>query len=148
MCIRDSTDPVRDGAGNYNDRTGAAPELPQLKANLQIGWSRGNHTLTTITRYVDSLDNYDGPLFTHLDYFGGFYRPAGIQETNIKAWTQLDANYTYRGVEVFDGELSFTIGGRNLTDREPQRSPEFAGVLGALHDPLNRVFYARAVYDF
>ena len=36
--------------------------------------------------------------------------------------------------------------GRNLTDREPQRS-EFAGVLGALHDPLNRVFYARAVYD-
>ena len=142
------TDPVRDGAGNYNDRTGAAPELPQLKANLQIGWTMGNHSLQTITRYVDALDNYDGPLFTHLDYFGGFYRPAGIQETNIKAWTQLDANYTYRGVEVFDGELSFTIGGRNLTDREPQRSPEFAGVLGALHDPLNRVFYARAVYDF
>ena len=142
------TDPVRDGAGNYNDRTGAAPELPQLKANLQIGWTMGNHSLQTITRYIDALDNYDGPLFTHLDYFGGFYRPAGIQETNIKAWTQLDANYTYRGVEVFDGELSFTIGGRNLTDREPQRSPEFAGVLGALHDPLNRVFYARAVYDF
>jgi len=142
------TDPVRDAAGLYNDQTGAAPELPQLKANLQIGWTMGNHSLQTITRYVDALDNYDGPLFTHLDYFGGFYRPAGIRDTAIKAWTQLDANYTYRGIEVFDGELSFTIGGRNLTDREPQRSPEFAGVLGALHDPLNRVFYARAVYDF
>ena len=142
------TDPVKDGAGNYNDRTGAAPELPKLKANLQIGWTMGNHSLQAITRYIDALDNYDGPLFTHLDNFGGFYRPAGIRDTNIKAWTQLDANYTYRGVEVFDGELSFTVGGRNLTDREAQRSPEFAGVLGALHDPLNRVFYARAVYDF
>ena len=142
------TDPIKDAAGLYNDQTGAAPELPQLKANLQIGWTMGNHSLQTITRYVDGLDNYDGPLFTHLDYFGGFYRPAGIRDTAVKAWTQLDANYTYRGVEVFDGELSFSIGGRNLTDREPQRSPEFAGVLGALHDPLNRVFYARAVYDF
>ena len=141
-------DPVRDGAGNYNDTTGAAPELPQIKANLQIGWNRDNHSLTTITRYVDKMDNYDGPLFTHLDAFGGFHRPAGIAETGVKAWAQLDANYTYRGVQVWDGELSFTLGGRNLTDREPQRSPEFAGVLGALQDPLNRVFYARAVYDF
>ena len=77
-CISLPTDPIRDGAGNYNDRTGAAPTV-WLKANLQIGWSRGNHTLTTITRYVDALDNYDGPLFTHLDAFGGFFRPAGIQ---------------------------------------------------------------------
>ncbi|MEQ9610228.1 MAG: hypothetical protein RIK09_01190, partial [Gammaproteobacteria bacterium] len=141
-------DPITDGAGKYNDQTGAAPELPKIKANLQIGWTMGNHSVNTITRYIDAIDNYDGPLFTHLDFFGGFHRPAGIQETGIKAWTQLDANYTYRGIEVFDGELSFTVGGRNLTDREPQRSPEFAGVLGALHDPLNRVFYARAVYDF
>ncbi len=140
------TDPINDAAGGYNDQTGAAPELPQLKANLQIGWTRGNHSVNTITRYIDDMGPYDGPLFTHLDFFGGTERPGGI--TQVNAWTQLDANYTYRGIELFDGELSFTVGGRNLTDREPQRSPEFAGVLGALQDPLNRVFYARAVYDF
>jgi hypothetical protein len=33
----DSTKPVVEAAGKYNDTTGAAPELPQLKANLQIG---------------------------------------------------------------------------------------------------------------
>ena len=142
------SDPVSDGAGGYNDTTGAAPELPRLKANLQIVWTRGNHSVNTITRYVDSMNPYDGPLFTHLDFFGGFNRPAGIAETGVKAWTQLDANYSYRGVQFFDGELSFTVGGRNLTDREPQRSPEFTGVLGALQNPLNRVIYARAVYDF
>lgn len=142
------TDPIVDGAGNYNDDTGAAPELPKLKANLQLGWSRGNHSLTAITRYVDEINNYDGPLFTHLDLFANTFRPAGIVDTGIKAWTQLDANYTYRGVELWDGELSFTVGGRNLTDREPQRSPEFAGIMGGLGDALNRAFYARVVYDF
>ncbi len=142
------TDPVTDGAGKYNDSTGAAPNLPQLKANLNLNWTRNNHSVTMIGRYVDDMTDYDGPLFTHLDAFGGFFRPGGIRETGIKAWAQVDANYTYRGIELFDGELSFTVGGRNLTDREPQRSPEFAGVLGQLQDPLNRVFYARAVYDF
>jgi outer membrane receptor protein involved in Fe transport len=142
------TDPIRDGAGNYNDTTGAAPNLPQTKVNLQFTWTRGNHSINTITRYVGKMDNYDGPLFTHLDAFGGFNRPAGIRDTNIKAWSQLDANYTFRGLELFDGEMSFSVGGRNLFDREPQRSPEFAGVLGQLQDPLNRVFYARMVYDF
>ncbi|MCY4358027.1 MAG: TonB-dependent receptor, partial [Gammaproteobacteria bacterium] len=142
------TDPIQDGAGGYNDTTGAAPNLPQLKANLQIVWTRGNHSVNTIGRYVDSMGPYDGPLFTHLDNFGGTFRPAGIVDTGVKAWAQLDANYTYRGVELFDGELSFTVGGRNLTDREPQRSPEFTGVLGQLQNPLNRVIYARAVYDF
>ncbi len=140
------TDPVRDGAGNYNDQTGAAPNLPKEKVNLTLGWSRGNHNVNAITRYVGEVDNYDGPLFTHLDAFGGTFRPGGI--TQINAWTQLDANYTYRGIELMDGELAFTLGGRNLTDREAQRSPEFAGVVGELGDPLQRVFYARVQYDF
>lgn len=143
----DPTQPIVDGAGKYNDRTSAAPELPQIKANLRLGWTMGNHSVNTITRYVDGT-NYDGPAFAHMDAFGGTYRPGNIFETGVKTWTQLDASYTYRGINLFDGELAFTLGGRNLTDREAQRSPEFAGVVGALQDPMARVFYARAVYDF
>lgn len=143
----DPSEPVRDGAGKYNDNTSAAPELPQWKANLRMNWNRGSHSVAAIARYVDSMP-YDGPLFTHLDFFGGTYRPADIREVGVKAWSQLDASYTYRGIELGGGELAFTLGSRNLFDREAQPSPEFAGVLGGLQDPMGRSIYGRMVYDF
>lgn len=141
----DSSEPVRDGAGGYNANTSAAPELPEWKANLNIGWTMGKHSINTITRYVDELP-YDGPQFTHLDFFGGFQRPQGMD--TVREWTQMDASYTYRGVELFGGEGAFTLGSRNLFDRQAQGSPEFAGVIGALQDPMGRSIYARFIYDF
>jgi len=141
----DPLQPIQDGAGKYNDTTSAAPSLPRWKANLRTGWSRGNHSVVAITRYVDSMP-YDGPQFAFMDFFGGTTRPANL--TEVKAWSQVDASYTYRGLSAFNGEFSFTLGSRNLFDREPQRSPEFAGVLGALQDPLGRTIYGRMVYDF
>ena len=144
----DPTKPVINGAGKYNDTTSAAPELPQLKANLRLGWSSGNHSVTSTVHYRDAIDEYDGPLYTHMDFFGGTYRPGNITETGVKAWTDMDLSYTYRGLNVWDGEMSFTLGSRNLFDREAQRSPEFAGVLGGLDDPRGRIIYGRLVYDF
>ncbi len=141
----DPTQPIKDAAGGYNANTGAAPEMPEWKTNLNIGWTRGNHSVNTITRYMSSMP-YDGPLYTHMDYFGGTNRPAGIKE--VRAWTQMDASYSYRGLEIFGGEGAFTVGSRNLFDRKPQRSPEFAGIIGALQDPMGRNIYARFVYDF
>ncbi|MCB1671659.1 MAG: hypothetical protein KDI29_11080, partial [Pseudomonadales bacterium] len=141
----DPAQPIVDGAGNYNDVTGAAPELPEWKVNLTTGWTRGNHSIVAITRYVDEVLNYDGPTYTFMRSFGGTTLRT---VDSIRAWTQLDANYTYRGLSVLDGELSFTVGSRNLFDREAQKTPEFAGVAGALQDPMGRVIYARLVYDF
>jgi len=43
--------------------------------------------------------------------------------------------------------VNFTVGSRNLFDREAQRSPEFAGVIGGLQDPMGRNFYARVQFD-
>ena len=91
---------------------------------------------------------YDGPLFEHLDFFANYNRPGNIAEVGVKAWTDMDISYTYRGLELFDGEGALTIGSRNVFDREAQRSPEFAGVLGGLQDPLGRMIYGRFVYDF
>jgi len=144
----DPTQPIQDGAGKYNDNTSAAPELPKLKANLNLGWNLGNHSVNGIVRYVDDIPVYDGPTFTFMDFFGGTYRPGNITETGVKAWTDLDLAYTYRGLNVFDGELAFSLGSRNVFDRQAQRSPEFAGVIGGLQDPRGRIIYGRLVYDF
>ena len=143
----DPESPIRDVAGGYNYRTAAAPELPHWKANLRMGWVNGNHAVVSTVHYVDDLP-YDGPAYSHMDSFGGFYRPGNIFDTGIYAWTDMDIAYTYRGLEMFDGEMSMTVGLRNAFDREPQRSPEFMGVVGGLQDVLGRVLHARLVYDF
>jgi len=142
----DPTKPIVEAAGKYNDVTGAAPELPQLKANLQIGWNKGDHSVNAIARYVDDMP-YDGPLFTHLDYFANYNRPGNIGVEGIKAWSQVDMTYTYRGLEFMGSDINFSVGSRNLFDREAQRSPEFAGVLGGLQDPMGRNFFARVQFD-
>ena len=137
----------RDVAGKYNWGTGAAPELPPWKVNLRASWTNGNHSVVSTVHYIDDLP-YDGPSYSHMDFFSGFYRPGGIFETGIYAWTDMDLAYTYRGLELFDGEMAMTIGSRNVFDREPQRSPEFMGVVGGLQDVMGRILYARVVYDF
>ena len=139
--------PIVDVAGGYNYRTAAAPELPHWKANLRMGWTSGNHSVVSTVHYVDDLP-YDGPAYSHMDAFSGFYRPGNIFETGIYAWTDMDISYTYRGFEMMDGEMAMTVGLRNAFDREPQRSPEFMGVVGGMQDVLGRVLHARLVYDF
>ena len=144
----DPTQPIIDGTGWLNDRTGTAPALPELKANLRMGWTMGNHNVVSTVRYVDEL-NYDGPNFAGLVGIVANTNPnPSIFDRGIKAWTDMDVAYTYRGLELFDGEMSFTLGSRNVFDRQAQRSPDFAGVIGELQDPMGRVLYARLVYDF
>jgi iron complex outermembrane receptor protein len=144
----DPTQPVIDGAGRLNDGTGTAPGLPQIKANLLLGWTRNNHNITGIVRYVDDLI-YDGPRFTGLvGRVANTFPDPSIFDTGVLAWTDMDIAYTYRGLELFDGELAFSLGSRNVFDREAQRSPDFAGVIGELQDPTGRIIYGRLVYDF
>ena len=141
------SEPITDGAGLYNDNTSAAPSLPKWKANLRMNWRNGPHSVSSTVHYVDAMP-YDGPLFTHLDFFANTFRPGNIREVGVKAWTDMDISYTYRGLKLDGGEASLTLGSRNVFDRDAQNSPEFAGVLGALQDPMGRSIYGRVVFDF
>lgn len=144
----DPTRPIIEGVGRLNDPTGTAPALPEIKANLRTVWTMGNHSVTSTVHYIDSL-SYDGPSYhTFVGLFPNTYADPTIFDTGVKAWTDMDIAYTYRGLELFDGEMALTFGSRNVFDREAQRTPDFAGVIAELQDPLGRVFYGRLVYDF
>lgn len=146
LVQEDPTQPVFDGVGKQNNGTGSAPALPSWKANLRVGWTLNNHAVVATTRYVDAID-YDGPTAPFLDNFGGTFRPADILETGIKAWTDMDLAYTYRGLSALGGDWSFTLGARNVFDREAQGTPMPAGIVAELQDPRGRILYGRLVYE-
>ncbi len=140
--------PIIDYAGGTGLQTGAAPAVPELKANLRLGWTRGSHAVTGTVHHLSALD-YDGTNFVpSIIQFANTNPNPGIIGGEIRAWTDFDLAYTYQGLEVFGGEWAFTLGSRNLFDRDAQRTPDFAGVMGELQDPMGRSIYARMVYDF
>ncbi|GFZ76146.1 hypothetical protein GCM10011403_19070 [Pseudohongiella nitratireducens] len=144
----DEDSPVLDGVGQTNLLTGTAPALPELKANLSLGWVMGNHAVTGIVHYVDEVE-WDGTNYTPIiQRFANTNPNPSIVGGKIRAWTDFDLAYTYRGINLFGGEMGISVGSRNLFDREAQRTPDFAGVMGEMQDPMGRSYYARLVYDF
>ena len=65
----------------------------------------------------------------------------------LKASSIFDASYNYRGLEALGGELSFTLGARNLFDRMPQKVPMLGGMESILYDPTGRMLYGRVTFE-
>lgn len=144
----DPDSPTLDGVGKANLLTGTAPAVPELKANLQLGWVRDNHAITGTVRHVGEVE-WDGTNYTSIILrFANTNPDPSIVGGKVRAWTDFDLAYTYRGINLYGGELGISVGARNLFDREAQRTPDFAGVMGELQDPMGRSIYARMVYDF
>ncbi len=137
-------DPQREAVGKQNNDYGAVPAMPRIRANLRLGWNRDQHIAATTVRYTHAVD-FDANQFS----FQQFFPVNNWRHTEeIRAWTQVDAFYTYRDIEMFGGSLSLTGGVRNLFDREAQKTGMIAGVVTELQDVLGRVVYARLNYDF
>ncbi|MFM1896223.1 MAG: hypothetical protein RLZZ385_1297 [Pseudomonadota bacterium] len=149
FAFRDSDgSPLAEGVGKTNLLTGTAPAVPEWKANLRLGWTMNNHAVSGTLHYVDAMA-WDGTNYTTtIALFANTNADPTIVGGEIKAWTDFDLAYTYRGVELWGGELGFTVGSRNLFDREAQKTPDFAGVMGELQDAMGRSIYARMTYDF
>lgn len=139
-----SIDPIHEAVGKQNNDYGAVPAMPRVRANARFGWSRGNHVASTTVRYVHSVD-FDANEFAFQQFF-----PVNNWRTTseIRAWTQMDAFYTYRDISLFDGSLSLTAGVRNMFDREAQKTGMIAGAVTELQDILGRVVYGRVNYQF
>lgn len=137
--------PEREAVGRQNNQFGAVPTIPQIRANMRINWSRGNHTISTTTRYVDEV-LFDANEFSFQQFFPG--AAWGGPTEKLRAWTQLDMFYSYRGLELFGSEINVSVGARNLTDRMPQPTGMIAGVAAETQDVLGRVFYGRVNFNF
>jgi len=137
--------PAREAVGKQNNDFGAVPTIPQIRANLRINWSLGNHTVSATTRYIDEV-TFDANEFSFQRSFPG--AEWGGPTDSLRAWTQLDMFYSYRGFEAFGNEFNFSIGARNLTDRMPQKTGMIAGVAAESQDVLGRVVYARMNINF
>ncbi|MES3007103.1 MAG: TonB-dependent receptor [Pseudomonadota bacterium] len=139
---------VQEGLGKTNLLTATAPAVPEWKANLRLGWTLGNHSVTGTVHYVSAVD-WDGTNYipTILQFANTNPNPT-IVGGQVRAWTDFDLGYTYRGISLYGGEMGVSVGSRNLFDRAAQRTPDFAGVIGELQDPMGRSIYARLTYDF
>ncbi|MCB1666442.1 MAG: hypothetical protein KDI28_11715, partial [Pseudomonadales bacterium] len=137
--------PVREAVGNQNNPFGAVPTIPQIRANFRINWSMGNHAISATTRYIDEV-KFDASEFSFQQFFPG--AEWGGPTDKLRAWTQLDMFYSYRGYEALGGEFAFSVGARNLTDRMPQKTGMIAGVAAETQDVLGRMLYARVNYRF
>lgn len=139
----DSMQPLTEGVGQQNGTIGGVPALPEYKANLTLGWNKGQHAASVITRHVDEVV-FDANPFSFLRFApNNNWRDVDT----IRAWTDVDAFYTYRDVEFLGGNGAITVGARNLFDRQAQKTGMFAGVVGELQDPLGRVVYARLNFE-
>ncbi len=139
-------DPVQEGAGNQNNPTGAVPAMPRWRANSRLRWSMNDHTLALTARYTHSVA-FDANEYS----FQRFFPYSTFRYTDeIRPWTQVDMFYTYNGLEVpgIGGELSLTVGSRNLFDREAQKTGMIAGAFAELQDVLGRSVYGRINYRF
>jgi len=137
-------DPVLEAKGNQNNDYGAVPPIPELRANLRLGWTLGQHSVVATGRYVDEMV-FDANEFSFQRFFpGSEWRHTDV----IKEWSQMDMFYSYRGLEAFGGEFNVSVGARNVFDRMPQKTGMIAGVIATLQDPLGRVLYARVNYNF
>ena len=137
--------PVREAKGHQNNSFGAVPIIPEWRANLSLGWSLGNHSISTTVRYIDEV-MFDANEFSWQQYL----RPQNLWTTTdvIRAWTQTDMFYTYNNLEVYGGNATLSLGARNLFDREAQKTGMIAGVVSQLQSPLGRMLYARVGYEF
>ena len=137
------TDDVIDGVGQQNYNAGAVPAMPEFKGNVRIGWMRGNHSANLTVRYIDEIV-FDADKFSFQQYLPfSNYRNVEV----LRASTIADFAYNYSQYETLGGEVSFTVGARNLFDRMPQKVPMLGGVESNLYDPTGRMLYARITYE-
>ena len=135
--IPDGNGGTRDVVGSFN-HDNFVRSMPEKKWNLTADWERGNHSAAMIVYYVDS-------------YKTGRAVPASAQalgfNDGINSWRTIDLSYNYN-FNLGDTQAVFTLGGKNLQDKEAPRVYDAANFSydPKHHDPRGRMFFARVKF--
>jgi hypothetical protein len=140
---------IIDGVGNYNFLNPVARPLPEFKVNGTLSWSRDNHRVFALVRWVDELES-DVPAGTR-GFFAATARLAGnnsvaddLADTKIEDMTTVDVQYNYNfGETGFLSDSSLTLGIQNVLNEEAPNIAVVTAFDGTLHDGRGRIFFVR-----
>lgn len=138
-----------DGVGSYNSTNAVARPLPEWKVNGTFSWSKDNHRVFALLRWVDELES-DVPAGTR-----GFFRAGALAagntsvandltDTKIESMTTVDLQYNYSfGETGFLNDANLTLGVQNVFDEEAPIIGVVTAFDGTLHDGRGRIWFAR-----
>ena len=132
--IPDGNGGTRDVVGLFN-HDNFVRSMPEKKWNLTADWERGNHSASMVVYYVDSYKTERAV-------------PASAEalgfNSGINNWTTIDLSYNYN-FNLGDTQAVFTLGGKNLQDKEAPRVYDAANFSydPKHHDPRGRMLFAR-----
>lgn len=126
----DEDSPQIDGRGNRNF-TNPFRSTPVWRANTSLNWHSGAHDANLTVRYIDSYHNDQG-------------------DTEVAAWTTLDAQYSLTLADFFAAKTTLTIGANNVLDRDPPSLGDRIrpGYDDVVHDVRGRIGYAQIEVAF
>ena len=135
--IPDGNGGTRDVVGLFN-HDNFARSMPQKKWNLTADWERGNHSAAMVVYYVDSYKT-ELPVSAPAQALGF--------NSGISNWRTMDLSYNYN-FNLGDTQAVFTLGGKNVFDKEAPRTWDAANFSydPKHHDPRGRMFFARVKF--
>ena len=135
--IPDGNGGTRDVVGSFN-HDNFVRSMPQKKWNLTADWERGNHSAAMVVYYVDS-------------YKTSINVPSSAQalgfNNGIKSWRTMDLSYNYN-FNLGDTQAVFTLGGKNVFDKEAPRVYDAANFSydPKHHDARGRMWFVRVKF--
>jgi iron complex outermembrane receptor protein len=134
---------VFDAAGTSGDGN-LVRSLPDNKGNITLSWSRDNHGLSFITRFIGSYKDltYANTFATGNDLVRSLVRKdiASYQSYDIQY------NYTHQWANANWGTARFTVGALDITNADlPYREGGAANYDAGVFDGRGRRLYARAL---
>ena len=135
---------IPDGNGGLKDVVGShnwdnfVRSLPQTKWNLTADWEQGNHSAAVVVYSVDSYKT-SRPLVAYAENLGF--------TNDINTWRTVDLSYNYN-FEVGDTQAVFTLGGKNILDRQAPKvwNDTNFSYDPKQHDPRGRMYFARVKF--